>query len=243
MARFFVPVLVIGVLAHRFGLIDTPAGLAVLGIAWIAAALSLFLGIVALMAIWRLGIDGVGAAFFGILMSVPTLAVPLYFALLLTQTPQINDVTTDTLDPPAFVSVAGLRPPGANPVAYSGRRAAELQQAYYPDVRTYRPGVGVEDAYDAALAVAQLRGWRVVSKSAPADEGAQGLIEAVATTLIMGFKDDIIIRITPSPAGALIDVRSASRYGLHDFGANARRVQAYLFAVREEISPTAGGQK
>ncbi|MDO8877189.1 MAG: DUF1499 domain-containing protein, partial [Pseudolabrys sp.] len=61
-------------------------------------------------------------------------------------------------------------------------------------------------------------------------------IETTARTLLMGFRDDVVIRITAVGSGTRIDLRSASRYGAHDFGANAARLRALL----EEIDDAAG---
>ena len=55
-----------------------------------------------------------------------------------------------------------------------------------------------------------------------------GLIEAVARTPVMGFRDDVVVRIRAEGQGALIDARSSSRYGRYDFGANAARLRALL---------------
>ena len=68
--------------------------------------------------------------------------------------------------------------------------------------------------------------WDIV-----AADPAQGRIEATATTLLFGFKDDVAIRITPDGAGSRVDVRSLSRVGRSDFGTNAKRVRAYLRAL------------
>ena len=68
----------------------------------------------------------------------------------------------------------------------------------------------------------------------------EGVIELVARTPIMGFRDDVVIRVAPSEDGARIDVRSASRYGTHDFGANAARIRSLLEDIDDaagEISP------
>jgi len=50
----------------------------------------------------------------------------------------------------------------------------------------------------------------------------------------------VVIRVAPSEDGARIDVRSASRYGTHDFGANAARIRSLLEDIDDaagEISP------
>ena len=53
-------------------------------------------------------------------------------------------------------------------------------------------------------------------------------IEATDRTFWFGFKDDVVIRITPEPDGSRVDVRSLSRVGKSDVGTNAKRIRAYL---------------
>ena len=81
-------------------------------------------------------------------------------------------------------------------------------------------------AYEEASKVIVKRKWRVVVERAPQAGRRDGQIEAVARTAIMGFRDDVAVRIRAASDGALIDVRSASRYGRHDLGANAARSAA-----------------
>jgi hypothetical protein len=90
-------------------------------------------------------------------------------------------------------------------------------------------------AFDTALAIANKRRWRVVDTRDPTPTRPEGRIEAVARTPIMGFRDDVAIRIRPEDDGARIDMRSASRYGRHDLGANASRIRGLL----EEIDARA----
>lgn len=79
------------------------------------------------------------------------------------------------------------------------------------------------EAFTRARAAAEAMGWQIVSADA-----AAGRIEAVATTFWFGFKDDVVVRITPQGAASRIDVRSKSRVGRGDAGTNARRIRAYL---------------
>jgi uncharacterized protein (DUF1499 family) len=66
--------------------------------------------------------------------------------------------------------------------------------------------------------------WKIVDENQ-----AEGRIEATATTLWFGFKDDVVIRIAPSPGnGTRVDIRSVSRVGLSDLGTNARRIRTFL---------------
>ena len=79
------------------------------------------------------------------------------------------------------------------------------------------------------------RKWRVVDTLAPTPT-RNGTIEAIARTAIMGFRDDVSIRVSPLGPGSRIDVRSASRYGTHDLGSNAARIVAFLTDLDEAIA-------
>lgn len=141
--------------------------------------------------------------------------------------PPIHDISTDTENPPQFVAVVPLRAGAPNGPAYDGPRAAELQRKGYPDIAPLKLGVPVQVAFNRALDAAQAMGWDMVGNDA-----ATGRIEATATTLWFGFKDDIVIRVTPEGAGSRVDVRSKSRVGESDVGANAKRIRGYLANLR-----------
>ena len=96
--------------------------------------------------------------------------------------------------------------------------------------------IAPQEAYRAALGVALKRKWQLIDAHPPGGVRREGVIELVARTPIMGFRDDVVIRVAPSEDGARIDVRSASRYGTHDFGANAARIRSLL----EDIDDAAG---
>jgi hypothetical protein len=243
LARFSVPVLLITALAHRFQLIDTPTALTLLALVWAGAALALILGLSAMRTIWRLGIAGTGRAFAAVVTAIPILAFPAFYAALLLRTPALNDVTTDPADPPLLVSAIGLREPSARSVVYPGEKAAAIQNEAYPDLGPLRLALPTPDAYQAALETANDQGWRIVATQSPGNDGGTGRIEAVAMTLLMAFRDDVAIRITPTETGSRVDIRSASRYGSRDFGANASRIRRFLLALRERAAPTAGGEK
>jgi Protein of unknown function (DUF1499) len=150
------------------------------------------------------------------------------------QLPAIYDVTTDPIDPPQFDAIARLRPREANPIAYEGLYAAELQHSAYADVEPEETTATPQEAFNAAMKVITKRRWRVVDVRPPQDLGPtrvsdvgiarDGIIEAVARTLILGFPEDVVVRIRATSDGTRIDVRSASRYGRSDLGSNAERV-------------------
>jgi len=144
--------------------------------------------------------------------------------------PPIHDITTDTLDPPEFSAILPLRIDAPNPPGYAGEEVARLQQEAYPDLGSYRLNAGAGQAFERALAAARQMGWEIV-----AADPETGRIEATATTFWYGFKDDIVVRIGADDAGnggSVIDVRSKSRVGRSDLGANAGRIRAYLDALQ-----------
>jgi uncharacterized protein (DUF1499 family) len=142
--------------------------------------------------------------------------------------PSIHDITTDTTNPPQFVAaVAARAAAGArNPPEYDN--VAAQQRAAFPDIAPLVLNVSADQAFDRALAAARAMGWDIL-----AAEKSQGRIEATATTRWFRFKDDVVIRVRPEGAGARIDVRSKSRIGQSDLGANARRVRAYIALLRQ----------
>lgn len=135
--------------------------------------------------------------------------------------PPIHDVTTDIKDPPVFTMAMAQRPEGANSLEIDPQ-AISAQQEAYPDVQTIRTSLDIEAAYDRALAVAGDLGWDIYHQ----DRNA-GVIEAVETTAIMAFKDDIVIRLRSNAQGTKVDLRSVSRVGIGDIGANAKRIRAF----------------
>jgi uncharacterized protein (DUF1499 family) len=79
------------------------------------------------------------------------------------------------------------------------------------------------DALQHSLDAARSLGWRIV-----ATDGIEGRIEATATTAWFGFQDDVVIRVQPAGQGSRVDIRSASRVGRSDVGANAKRIREFL---------------
>src|SRR5690606_30089297 len=128
---------------------------------------------------------------------------------------------TDFVNPPRFDVLARLRPRGTSD--YPGEKAAALQHAAYPEVVPLQVEMPAKAVYDIVQKLIAKRKWLVVDARAPLGARGTGTIEAVARTTLFGFREDVAIRVTPVRDGARVDMRSASRYGFHDFGANARR--------------------
>ena len=168
------------------------------------------------LAIPRLRAGSILVLITAFLLGAVAAAVPLEHVRRVKTLPYINDITTDTEAPPQF----------SRPLHYESH-FAELQRIGYPELRPLELAVPPAQAFARARAAARARGWEIVGS----DESG-GRIEAVATTLWFGFKDDVVVRVAPSGAGSRIDVRSRSRVGRSDLGSNARRIQDFLTSVR-----------
>lgn len=142
--------------------------------------------------------------------------------------PPIHDITTDTADPPSFSAVLEHRVDAPNDVIYgqegiSASELANLQRQAYPTVKTLRSDLPADAALDRAEAVLGELGMEVVGRDG-------GRVEATATTFWFGFKDDVVVRVRNADGGSLVDVRSVSRVGMSDLGANAARISSFLAA-------------
>jgi uncharacterized protein (DUF1499 family) len=171
---------------------------------------------------------GLVPAVFGLLISLVVLGPPLNLIINGLRLPPIHDITTDTENPPAFVAILPLRQNADNPAQYGGPEIATQQHKAYPDVRAAMMNIPTHQAFERALAVARDMGWEIVDAN-PND----GRIEATATTFWFGFKDDVIVRVTPAGTGSRIDVRSVSRVGTSDVGTNAKRIENYLKKISQ----------
>jgi len=159
-----------------------------------------------------------------------TATVPWLLVQQAQSVPRIHDITTDTHNPPEFIAVAPLRADAPNPIEYEGEEIARQQREAYPDIVPLETDVYPAIVFDRALETAQTLGWEIV-----AADSDNGRIEATDTTFWFGFKDDVVIRIQGSNGGSRVDVRSKSRVGLSDVGANAARIRRFMDALDERL--------
>jgi uncharacterized protein (DUF1499 family) len=171
--------------------------------------------------------DRRGLAILALVLGLGAAGPPVMLMRSARSKPPIHDITTDTDNPPPFVAVAPLRRDAANPVAYGGPEIAAQQKTAYPDLKPAALSVPPAQAFERALQAAKAQGWEIVA-AVP----AEGRIEATATTQWFGFKDDVVVRVRPEGAGSRVDVRSVSRVGRGDVGANAARIRKFLDALR-----------
>jgi hypothetical protein len=236
---FSVSLIFVGIGLHRLASFPTPAAVNLFAVGFALAALGAVAGLIALVQIWRHGFAGAGSAVAGVLIALGLFAWPLAYVPKFMTLPVINDVSTDLNTPPRFLVLAKQRAEAGSPAVYPGERFAREQQKAYPDLRPFWVDRSVIESFElVAEAVRRLR-WKVVSADPPSLRPQKpGLLEASEQTLILGFTDDIVIRVDGGANRSRIDIRSASRYGSFDLGQNAERVRRFMAELKARLDST-----
>jgi uncharacterized protein (DUF1499 family) len=225
---FALAVMGIAILLSRLGALSPANTIVVFGAALILASLAALLSGTAAVVIWRTGRRGAGIAAFGLLLAVALLAWPARLAVDAVALPAINDVSTDLETPPAYMrSARALEARAGRTPPESSSEAREQQKLAYPRVQPMLLDMEPAQAYQLALRLAKAHGWRIVDATPPSVRDGIGHIDATDRSFFFAFVDDIAIRITPLVNQTRIDMRSSSRIGRHDLGANARRIEAF----------------
>ncbi len=215
-------------LGTRYGQWDFMTGISVFRWAAYGAIAGAALSLIGLIASLRIVIQrGFFWAFLGLLIGGSFVGTALYWKHVADSVPPIHDITTDTQDPPVFVEIPRLLKNSDNSPVYGGKKVAEQQRKAYPDIVPLILRIPPDEAFGKALAKARSMGWQIID-----DNKGAGRIEAVATTLWFGFRDDIVIRIKPQDSGSRVDIRSESRVGVSDLGKNAKRIREFLRGIK-----------
>ena len=164
----------------------------------------------------------VALAAVALVAAIVAIGIPYSWQRRAASVPPIHDITTDLENPPTFVAVGARRADAPNSLERPDTLAVQQREGY-PDLAPATLPLAPDQAYDRALALVQAKGWEIVT----ADKSA-GRIEATDTTRFFGFKDDVVIRLTPWGSGTRVDLRSVSRVGRSDVGTNARRIRDFL---------------
>jgi uncharacterized protein (DUF1499 family) len=236
LAVFSIVAVLVSIVIVRFGFLEMKPALATFFGALACAGLSILVALAGAAAIWQNGSGGVGRILLALLISTAVLAYPAYLGLQYRKLPPIHDITTDPIDPPRFEALARLRTgDDANTAVYAGLYSAEQQRIAYPDIETVELEVPVQRAYEITLQLVTKRKWLVIDERAPQFPRRIGRIEAVARTPIMGFREDVSIRVSPDGEDSRVDIRSASRYFESDLGSNASRVRKLIDDINNAV--------
>src|SRR5882724_13367409 len=229
LAVFSIVAVLVSIFIVRFGFLEVKPALATFFGALGCAGLSILVSLAAFAAIWQNGSRGMSRILLALLIDAVVLAYPAYLALQYGKLPPIHDITTDPIDPPRFEALAGLRTgDGTNTAVYAGLYSAELQRKAYPDIEPVQLEIPVDRAYAITLKLVNKRKWLVIDERAPQPPRSVGRIEAVARSPVMGFREDVSIRISPDGEDSRVDIRSSSRYVDSDLGSNAARITKFI---------------
>ncbi len=233
---FAATVALIGVALTRAHKFDPATALATLGSAVALALAALLLFGLACAAIWRSGARGLGAALGGLLLASLTLAYPAYLAALALRFPVLSQVSTDLADPPDFsrsrVALAargGFTPQGVSDAARIAQHAA------YPEVEPIVVDLDLDEALALVLKTAAARGWRLIDQRRSVGRSGDAHLDFLDTTRLLGFDEDVTVRLRPLAGQTRIDLRAATRYGRHDFGSNAQRITTFADELQTQL--------
>jgi len=242
-ALFSLTATVLAAIVVHSDLLEIRPALATIGGAMSLGVLAIVLAFGAFIVIWKDGLGGTGHAVSALFVGLMLLAYPGYLLFRGYHLPAISDITTDPINPPPFEVIARLRTRDANPITYAGLYAAEQQRSAYPAVQPLFVQATPQTAYDVAMKLIRKRKWHVVNRRTPQEGSGNGYIEAIARTPVMGFRDDVVIRVRSNEDSARIDMRSSSRYGRYDFGTNAARIRSFLNDLDEAVAALAPERK
>ena len=201
-------------------------GLAGLGLCALGMMIGVVSGVAGFVMVARSGMS-VSAAFG--LLGLPGAAFLIYSVVSARGAPAINDISTDLVYPPPFVHALKLPANEGRDMRYPESFKEVVKEAY-PELRS----LGLTDAVDAVFAramdLAREEGWEVTSSEITQKDS---VIEGYATTHVFGFVDDFVIRITKAEGGGcVVDMRSKSRDGKGDLGANAARISEFFSKLK-----------
>ena len=209
----------------RFNLVPHTIAVGILPITGLVAIIGLVMGLIGCVIAFKARVP---THLVTLVVSMGVCSAFLIFLALqfiqITKFPLINDITTDVENPPVYVAALARRGEKSNAIT-NMLHIREIQQRAYPDIKTLEVDASFEEAFNNALNVAKTMDWAVINLDIE-----KGIIEAVATTFLYGFKDDVVVRILPNPEtdGSYIDLRSVSRVGASDLGTNANRIRKFF---------------
>ena len=166
-------------------------------------------------------------SFWGVLFGLPAIALVGTQLILHRGTPKINDVSTDLRDPP-ILQQASKDPALANVDLSYPAEFRDLVRSHYSSLSPQYLQAPAPAVFEAAKSVIKGReNWKITQAD------PSGLtIDGTSKSALFGFVDDFAVRVRPTGEGALVDMRSRSRDGESDFGANSDRIRAFFGSLR-----------
>jgi hypothetical protein len=232
--------LIVSGLGHRFGLTETISFFWLLGLVGTLAISALLLAGVGMFQLWNYGDRGGIRAARAAVVALAVLAPFIVASYRVYSHPRLADISTDLNDPPPLDAAQGLRTADMNPVGPLTDEDAAIQSEGYPNLTGRRYQLSADRVQELAAQLVLANGWIFTRPPTPALGGGDSFIEAVAKTTFLALPVDVSIRVTDEGDTAYVDMRSASRYGRHDLGDNAQRIDSFLLALDAAVAGAAG---
>ena len=226
LGRLAVLAVLVGPAISHFELVPPLGGFGVFAVGLLLALLCLLVGVVALI----LGPAGTRSPTGGGMLPAIVVLLAVYVASGAGQNPpRINDITTDTVNPPLFVHAQMLPENAGRDMAYPGADFARQQQEGYGEIPPLPLPMPADEAFKRVAAAARSTpGWVITRE----DPGARAL-EGYDTSQLFRFKDDFVIEVRDANGQSLVEMRSKSRNGKGDVGVNAKRIRTFLAGLKE----------
>jgi hypothetical protein len=225
-----VPLAVIPVIMHRERFLDSGLFLAVAMFAGLVAGLAVLAALVALARLWHTGDQGWGRALAGLFLGLVCLAPFGYFGSLALRYPIVTDIATAPRGelPLLFEpDTASMPPPQVLTPAE--------QQQYFPNATTRTYPIDPFQLYAIVAHLAEGQGWDIRQRREPGVGGEPGRLNARIVTLL-GWREEVVLRVAATAEGAAVDMRSASIGAQHDLGSNGNRISDFLVALDNEVT-------
>lgn len=221
------PLAVLPVWFHHEHIITSDNFLAVEAVALSIAALAVLMALIAFARLWFTGDQGWWKATLAFVFGALCLAPAAFFAWQATTVPSSLDVSTDFTNPPSLVSFVESR--------FIGPDERARIEATYPNARSRNYPITAPQMFDVVETLMDGRGWDIRARRAPQSELDTGQLNAVVTTLL-GFREEVAVRVAGGSDGTTIAVRSASLTSFPDFGENGQRVEAFLLDLDTQVT-------
>ncbi|MEO8601464.1 MAG: DUF1499 domain-containing protein [bacterium] len=219
LGRFSVVLVLLGPAVAHFELVRPIVGFGTFGFGLLMSVLALITGLLALI----VGPERRTTAL-GMLPAIVVILAVGIASGARQNLPRINDITTDTANPPLFVNAQSLADNIDRDMAYPGAEFAEQQKAGYPDLGPTTLALPPDEAFKQVAAAARsMDGWNITREDA-----AARAVEGYDTSQLFRFKDDFVIEVRPVDGQSVVQMRSKSRVGKGDVGANAQRIRLFF---------------
>lgn len=222
-------------IGHRYGMVESVAFLWVLALAAMLAIVALALAAGGFSRLWSHGDKAGRASLIAVLLSIAVLAPFGISGWLYWRLPALTDISTDLEQPPEFVVTPQYRDSRMNAIRPVTPEAAALQMQAYPDMTGRRLDASPDRVLAALAPVVAARGWKVRGAMPLSAQMPEISIEMEAPSFLLRFPADAVVRLTDEEETTFVDMRIAARYGPHDLGANARRIQAFMAELEAEL--------